>query len=141
MQRQDKTLSNLFTVTINDVPPTKDKPYYETENDILFREKEDLIHPVQFASNKFSPAQAKYSTIERECLAIVWGLEKFARFLTGTRFVLQTDHRPLTFLQVSKTKNSRLLRWALAIQEYTFQVVPIPGTSNTFADILSRYNE
>ncbi|KAL8597226.1 hypothetical protein ACOMHN_051539 [Nucella lapillus] len=36
MQRQDKTLSNLFTVTVNDVPPTKDKPYYETENDILF---------------------------------------------------------------------------------------------------------
>jgi hypothetical protein len=105
---------------------------------VLLQSKDGLLHPVQFASKKFSSPQQKYSTIERECLAIIWACGKFERFLTGREFILQTDHRPLTFLQASKTKNNRLLRWALALQEFRFCVEPIPGTSNVLADILSR---
>ena len=105
---------------------------------VLLQQKGELLHPVQYASKKFTETQKKYSTIERECLAVVWGCEKFARFLAGRQFILQTDHRPLTFLRTAKTKNSRLLRWALALQEFAFQVEPLPGRANIFADLLSR---
>ena len=105
---------------------------------VLLQQKREQLHPVQYASKKLTTAQQKYSTVERECLAIVWGCDKFARFLVGRKFTLQTDHKPLTFLHAAKTKNNRLLRWALSLQEYKFVVEPVPGTANVFADLLSR---
>ena len=108
---------------------------------VLFQETDEtdgLLHPVRYISKKFSDTQMRYSTIERECLAIVFALMKLSRFLLGRDFTLQTDHRPLTFLKASKTKNNRLLRWALIIQEYKFTVKPISGRLNVLADMLSR---
>jgi len=48
--------------------------------------------PVEFASRKLQPRKSRYSTIERECLAIVWGMTKFQKYLYGTEFILETDH-------------------------------------------------
>ena len=105
---------------------------------VLLQEFEDSLHPVCFASRKLLDREKRYSTIERECLAIVWAVHKFVRFLWGVRFVLQTDHRPLTYLRTSNFKNSRIMRWALSLQEFSFEVLPISGQANVFADLLSR---
>ena len=82
--------------------------------------------------------EQRYSTVERECLAIVWSIDKFSRYLYGQESMLETDHRPLTYLRQSKLKNSRLMRWALALQEYKFHILPVSGKSNVEADALSR---
>ena len=51
--------------------------------------------PIAFASGKFQPRECRYSTtIERECLAIVWGITKFQEYLYGSEFLLETDHQP-----------------------------------------------
>ena len=105
---------------------------------VLLQDLEGVLHPVVFASRKLLPRECNYSTIERECLAIVWGIQKFVRFLWGVHFVLQTDHRPLTYLRTCSFKNSRVLRWALSLQEFTFEVKPISGTLNILADLMSR---
>ena len=105
---------------------------------VLLQEFEDSLHPVCFASRKLLDREKRYSTIERECLAIVWAVHKFVRFLWGVRFVLQTDHRPLTYLRTSNFKNSRIMRWALSLQEFSFEVLPISGQANVFDDLLSR---
>ena len=105
---------------------------------VLLQDFDGVLHPVVFASRKLLPRECNYSTIERECLAIVWGIQKFVRFLWGVRFVLQTDHRPLTYLRTSSFRNSRILRWALSLQEFSFDVHPISGSSNVLADLLSR---
>ena len=105
---------------------------------VLLQEFEDSLHPVCFASRKLLDREKRYSTIERECLAIVWAVHKFVRFLWGVRFVLQTDHRPLTYLRTSNFKNSRIMRWALSLQEFSFEVLPVSGQANVFADLLSR---
>ena len=105
---------------------------------VLLQEFEDSLHPVCFASRKLLDREKRYSTIERECLAIVWAVHKFFRFLWGVRFVLQTDHRPLTYLRTSNFKNSRIMRWALSLQEFSFEVLPVSGQANVFADLLSR---
>jgi hypothetical protein len=97
-----------------------------------------LMHPVLYASRKLLDRETRYSAIERECLAIVWSVDKFSRYLTGRHFCIETDHRPLTYLQSSKTSNSRLMRWALALQEFQFSVLPISGNENVEADVLSR---
>ena len=105
---------------------------------VLLQEDDGILHPVCYASRKLLERERNYSTIERECLAIVWGISKFSKFLWGNEFVLQTDHRPLTFLNSSRFKNSRIMRWSLSLQEYRFQLEPVPGSQNIFADLLSR---
>ena len=105
---------------------------------VLLQEHDTLLHPVMYASRKLLDRETRYSTIERECLAIVWGIQKFVRYLHGRQFRLETDHRPLTFLRTASFKNGRVMRWALSLQEYAFDVGPIKGDNNTFADLLSR---
>lgn len=105
---------------------------------ILMQEHDSVVHPVTFVSRKLLPRETRYSTIERECLAIVWVVKKLGRYLWGRSFVLQTDHRPLTYLMSSVFKNARIMRWSLCLQEYRFEVEPVAGRNNLFADFLSR---
>jgi len=95
-------------------------------------------HPIAFASRKLLPRETRYSTIERECLAIVWGIGKFQEYLYGTEFVLETDHQPLQYLGRAQFQNGRLMRWALALQPYRFLLRAIHGRDNVGADCLSR---
>ena len=78
---------------------------------------------------------------EREALAIIWAAKKFHRYLYGQHLTLESDHRPLEFLQTSHTQNLRLMRWSLALQPYRFTVRYIRGTENVIADYLSRSSE
>ena len=56
-------------------------------------------HRVALASRKLLPRETKYSTIEKECLAIVWALQFFHVYLYGQSFTILTDHQPLAWLQ------------------------------------------
>ena len=106
---------------------------------ILLQEEEQVKHPVAFASKKLLPRERNYSTIEREALAIVWGIQKFQNYLLGTHFFLETDHHPLQYLDKAKYQNSRIMRWTLLLQPYRFTVRAIKGSENVGADFLSRY--
>ena len=57
------------------------------------------------------PASEKaYAVIEKECLALVWGIQKFHRYIYGAAFTVETDHQPLSFLNKAKLSNPRLIR-------------------------------
>ena len=75
--------------------------------------------------------------IQRECLAIVYALKQFRHYLLGRKFRLVTDHEPLQWLSAQKMQGL-LCRWALAIQEYDFDIVYRKGSMNGNADALSR---
>ena len=68
----------------------------------------------------------------------MWGVLKFSCYLYGREFELQTDHKPLAFLQTAKNLNPRLMRWALALQPYIINIKVIKGSENVGADYLSR---
>ena len=108
---------------------------------VLLQVQEGKLHPVAYVSRKLLDRESRYSTIEKECLAIVWTLRKLDRYLWGQKFTLQTDHKPLTFLNTARFKNNRILGWSLTIQGYSFNVKEIAGRDNTLADILSRSGE
>ena len=57
--------------------------------------------PIAYASKKLLPREKNYSTIEKECLGIIWGMEKFRKYLYGVDFLLETDHKPLSYLQTA----------------------------------------
>jgi transposase InsO family protein len=105
---------------------------------ILLQEELGVKHPIAFASKKFLPREKNYSTIEKECMAIVWGILKFQTYLYGRNFILETDHQPLQYLQKAKFQNGRLMRWALSLQPFKFTVHAIKGSDNVGADFLSR---
>ena len=107
---------------------------------VLMQQVDGVKKPVMFWSRKLKPAEQKYATIERECLAIVEAVRKFKNYLYGARFVLETDHQPLSFLRSYSLncKNGRLTRWSLFLQDYNFHINYIPGKENHFADYLSR---
>ena len=65
---------------------------------ILLQQDSEIKHPVAFASRKLLTRESHYSTTEKECLAIVWAVQKFPNFLYGKLFILETDHQPLLYL-------------------------------------------
>nr|XP_054770320.1 uncharacterized protein LOC129278127 [Lytechinus pictus] len=105
---------------------------------VLLQEHDGEKQPVAYASRKLLPREQAYSTIERECLGLVWGISKFHVYLEGTDFVLETDHKPLLYLNRAKCINSRVMRWALSLQPFRYRIEAIRGSENVGADFLSR---
>ena len=54
-------------------------------------------HPISFFSRKMTPAETRYSTFDRELLAVYLAIKHFRHFLEGRHFHVLTDHKPLTF--------------------------------------------
>ena len=104
----------------------------------LLQEHNDLLLPIAYASRKLLPREKAYSVIEKECLAVVWAVQKFHVYLYGTEFILQTDHQPLVCMGHKRMNNDRLMRWSLLLQPYRMHIQAIPGSQNVFADYLSR---
>ena len=94
-------------------------------------------HVIAYASRSLTQAERNYSVIQRECLAAVYGMKQYRHYLLGRAFTLVTDHEPLQWLSAQKMEGL-LARWALAIQEYDFQIVYRKGQHNGNADALSR---
>jgi len=105
---------------------------------VLMQEVGGKKFPVAYASKKLLPRERAYSTIEKECLAVVWAVQKFEPYLYGREFVLEVDHEPLRSMKRGKMANGRVLRWSLALQPYQYRVEAIKGKDNVGAHYLSR---
>ena len=57
--------------------------------------------PVMFTSRALTRAEKNYQNLEQECLATIWGMEKFHYFLYGKWFTLETDQKPLNLVDPS----------------------------------------
>ncbi|KAL7889579.1 hypothetical protein AOLI_G00018370 [Acnodon oligacanthus] len=94
---------------------------------VLSQVVEGEERPVLYISRKLAPREVKYSTIEKECLAIKWAVLTLRYYLLGCPFTLCSDHAPLQWLHRMKDSNSRIMRWYLALQPFRFEVVHRPG--------------
>ena len=94
--------------------------------------------PIGYFSRSLNKAQRNYSATDRECLAIVEGVQWFDVYLAGARFVVHCDHRPLSYLQALKEPRGRLARWILFLNSYEFEIQYQPGGQIPHADALSR---
>ena len=80
----------------------------------------------------------KGSTTEKEALAIVVAITKCHLYLHGKKFTIITDHRPLNWLLNAKEPTGKLIRWAMLLQSYDFDIQYSPGRLNRCADALFR---
>jgi hypothetical protein len=94
--------------------------------------------PILYLSRKLTEREKAFSATEKECLAIIWSLQKLSCYVGGSKFIIETDHAPLTWLNSVGDKNGRLLRWSLALQPYSCRIRYKKGSLHTNADCLSR---
>ena len=98
-------------------------------------------HPVAFASRALTSTEARYAQVEKETLACTWACNRFAEFLLGVDFVLETDHNPLVTLLGSKSLDelpARIQRMRMRMMRFSYSVVHVPGKLLYTADALSR---
>ena len=105
---------------------------------VLFQYWDGIPLPVSYARQKLLSREKNYSTVERELLGLKWAVSKFRYFLYGREFIVETDHKPLQYLEKFKGSNGHLMRWALSLQPYRYRIVYISGSENHGADFLSK---
>lgn len=99
------------------------------------------LKTVAFASRSLTEAERKYSTGEKEALAILWACEKWHIYLWGRQFTVQTDHQALVTLmstQGTGVRPHRISRWTAKLFNYNFLMEYRKGSDNIVADALSR---
>ena len=106
---------------------------YQTE---LTAAGETVDYPVTFISQALTKEQQHWSTPQKEAYAIYYCITELDYLLCDVHFTLRTDHKNLIFLNMDTDK--KVHRWKLALQEYDFTAVHIPGTKNVNADFFSR---
>ena len=95
--------------------------------------------PLAFFSKKLSAAETKYSTFDRELLAVFLAIRHFRHMLEGKPFTIWTDHKPLCGALTSGTEKSpRQTRHLSYISEFSTDLRHVSGASNVVADALSR---
>lgn len=98
---------------------------------------------ISYASRTLTTAERNYAQIEKEGLAVIFGIKKFDKYLMGRHFTIYTDHKPLLRLfdptrATSATGAARLQRWSLLLSNYDYDVCFKKGELNSNADALSR---
>ncbi|CAF1583993.1 unnamed protein product, partial [Adineta ricciae] len=106
----------------------------------LQQEAEGEIHNLYYHSQLMTPTKRKYTTIEKEALAIYKCFARMRTFLLGRTIILRTDHCPLCHIMEKSVHNKRVDRITHLIQEYNIdKVIHITGKENCLPDFLSRY--
>ncbi|CAF4536730.1 unnamed protein product, partial [Rotaria socialis] len=108
---------------------------------VLQQEVEGEMHNLYYHSQLMTICERKYSTIEKEALAIYKCFTRMRTFLLGRNIVLKTDHCPLCHIMEKTVRNARVDRITHLLQEYNIdKVVHIKGRENCLPDFLSRYS-
>src|SRR6266511_941893 len=69
---------------------------------------------IAYASRSLVQAEKNYPITDQECLAIMWAIEHFHKYLIGKKFMIITDHSALKTLKTAKipTKGRRT-KWII----------------------------
>ena len=99
--------------------------------------------PIAYGSRTLNEHEKRYGQIDKEALAIMFGLKRFHLYLYGGHFTIQTDHKPLERIFGPKTAipslaAMRLQRWAIILSAFSYNIKFVPSKQNAVADALSR---
>lgn len=102
------------------------------------KQSDGKFHPVFYFSKRTTPAESKLHSYELEMLSIVNSLKRFRIYLQGIEFKIITDCNSIKLALQKKEINSRILRWSLELQNYSYTIEHRPNSQMIHADSLSR---
>lgn len=105
---------------------------------MLTQEQDGQERVIAYTSRTLNKAERNYTVTKKECLAVVWVIQKLRPYLEGYEFTVITDHQSLKWLRTIESPSGRVARWNLALQQFDFDVVYRRGKWNKVADALSR---
>ena len=81
--------------------------------------------------------------MDKEGLAVMFGIQRFHKYIYGRKFTIVTDHKPLLSLfnemkAVPQMASPRIQRWAVTLRAYEYTIVYKEGKHHSNADALSR---
>lgn len=96
--------------------------------------------PVSYFSTKLSSAESRYSTFDRELLAIYTSIRHFKHYVEGRKFHILTDHKPLVYSLFSNSTrySPRQARHLDYISQFTSDIHHVTGSNNPVTDALSH---
>jgi hypothetical protein len=100
-------------------------------------------HPVAYYLATFSPTEQNYDTHNLEFLGVIKAIDHWRPYLIWTQepFVIEMDHKNLTYWKSPQKLTGRTVRWHEKLQDYNFHIVHVQGKNNTPADALSCPSE
>jgi hypothetical protein len=104
---------------------------------VLLQKQEKNSSIIRYFSRTLTPAERNYCSPESQCVAILLSVNSLKPYLLGTNFTVMIDCQALLTLKVNANFKSRLMRWHLALQQFTFGTKHVKGEEN-LEDILSR---
>ena len=110
---------------------------------VLSHVDEDKEQPIAYTSRSLSAAERKYSQLDKEALAIVFGVTRFHQFVYSRHFTLYSDHKPLIHIfneakSVPIMASVCLQKWTLTLSGYSYSIKYKKGSLQGNADALSR---
>ena len=105
------------------------------------RQPDGSWRPVTFVSRSMTPTEQRYAQIEKEALTLTWACDRLNQYLIGSKFTLETDHKPLIPLLSTKNLEDlpvRIQRFRLRMMRYQYDIIHVPGKDLNTADYLSR---
>ena len=88
-----------------------------------------------------STTEKRYTQIEKEALAVTWACEKFHDYILGSKFSIESDHKPLIPLLSTKSLDHlppRIVHFRLRLDRYNYTIQHVAGKELYTADTLSR---
>src|SRR6266542_3526234 len=105
-------------------------------------DEEEKERVIAYEARRLSALEQNYPTTEKECLAVVWMIQKFKQYLGGwIPFTVYTDYAALKTLMKHDNPTPRRARWMKVLATYFFEVEHKPGKKMGHANYLSRINQ
>ena len=146
-----KSVQVAFSMTKEEISKNVTLPYFNPKSETTLQTdafKKGLgavilqnSKPVMFASWALTGAEKNYQNLERECLAMIWGMEKFHYFLYGKKFMLETDQKPLVPIYKKHMVEISPRIQRLVVRSFPYKPFDIQyrrGKEIPLADVLSR---
>jgi len=101
----------------------------------------DVVYePVTFGGRILTGAELRYTTPEKEVLAVVEAFRKLRHYLLDCKTHLFTDHSAMLNYMTNGSVSSRITKWLSLLSEFDYEVHHRPRRNGKDADALTRMN-